>query len=222
MNILLAYFSLNGHTARLAEEISEGLVSRGHRVTQEVINAPGLPGNKYALASKCFPGIPCLLFSTFLFRLKRFYQYEVPIEPPRYQDVSGFDRVVIGGPKWLHLSYPVARYLKEISGLTGKRVAGFATFAGPPFRHYTMWAYFFPFRELVRRRGGEVVAELGVSTGYQDYPIMMPMYRILSRIWLGRKVSDFYMDSEWAGQHVTKLYERIESEHRDTAGPDAW
>ena len=210
MKILLAYYSRKKHTQKLAERIRDEITTRGHDLADEVVRPVNLPSNKYLLALKCFPGIPRALFSTFVRRLHDFYQYEVEIEPPEHPDLSRFDRIVIGGPKWLHLSFPLAKYLKKVEGLSGKKVAGFATMAGPPFPVYGMHLYFGPFENIVRSRGGEVIAQIGVSTGFQDYIIMMPLYRVISRIWLGKPVSHFLLDSEWAQQEITRFVDRIE------------
>jgi hypothetical protein len=211
MKILLSYYSKEGHTEKLANIIREALKSRGHDVECEIIKPTNLP-SKWGLVLKCIPGIPRLLFSTFVFRLRRFYQYEVEIEPLKHPDASRFDCIIIGGPKWMHLSFPVARYLKQVKGLSGKKVAGFATFAAPPFEHYQMYAYFHPFNMRVRGQGGRVIARLGVSTTHQDYPLIMPMYRLFSFLRFGKSVDNFLLGTEWAKEETARFCRLVEAE----------
>ena len=167
MNILLAYYSRKGHTQRLARVIRDELTARGHQVEVEVIKPAkrsygyaNLSSNWFVLMSQTMPAVPLLLFSTFVKRLRRYYQFEVNIAPPLHPDVSAFDRVIIGGPKWTHLSFPVARYLREVKGL--KKVGGFTVFCGSPLlQNFEIYGYFFPFNSLVREAGGEGISFVG-------------------------------------------------------------
>jgi hypothetical protein len=47
---------------------------------------------------------------------RRLFQPEQAIRPLAIADVSGFDLVLLGTPKWLYLSYPVARWLATVCG----------------------------------------------------------------------------------------------------------
>ena len=213
MRILLSYYSRTGYTEKLANIIKEELGSRGHKIEVEVIKPTDIASNKWALAAPCLPGAPSMLVSSFLFRLRRYSQYDgVSIEPLEHPDVSQFDRVVIGGTKWGHLSYPVARYLKEVKGLDGTKVGGFATFAGPPLEGFEMYSYFFPFNDLVRAAGGEVVAQLGLSSGYHELHLM-PVFRVISHLRFHCSVSQFGIESEWGKQKTSHFCDLLEKEH---------
>jgi hypothetical protein len=109
MKILLAYYSRISYSRKLAEILQQELESRGHDVKVEVIRPTKISDNWLVLIGRCMPEVPALLFSCFVKRLKRFRQPEVDIEPLQYPDVSAFNRVIIGGPKWVHLAFPVAR-----------------------------------------------------------------------------------------------------------------
>jgi hypothetical protein len=220
VNILLAYYSRKGHNEKLAHVIRDELTARGHRVEVEVIKPvkrsygyANLSSNWFVLMSQTMPGVPLLLFSTFIKRLKRYYQFEVNIAPPLHPDVSAFDRVVIGGPKWTHLSFPVARYLREVKGL--QKVGGFAVFCGSPLlKNFEIYGYFSPFNRLVREAGGEVIAQLGISSGYTDILLLPgPWFRMVCHLRFGRPLSDFGMESEWGRAQIERFCDMLEREH---------
>ena len=214
MKILLSYYSRKGHTEKLAKVIQKELESLGHEFEVEVIKPRNLSSRWWVLVSRCLPGVPFILFSTFLFRLKRYLQPEADIEPLQYPDVSGFDRVIIGGPKWMHLSFPVAKYLKQVKGLSSKQVGGFSTFCGPPsWEGFEMYSYFFPFNEKVRAGGGEVIAQLGISSGHTDVLLLpSPFFRMVSRVFFKKQLSEYGIDSEWGRENIARFCDLVEKE----------
>lgn len=217
MRILLSYYSRKGYTERLARTIERELESRGHRIEVETIIPIGMASNWFILMSQCMPGVPHLLFSCFIKRTNRYHQPEAAIEPPRHLDVSGYDRVIIGGPKWVRLAFPVARYIKSIEGLRGKKVAGFTTFCGPPLTNFEIYAYFMPFNHIVRESGGEVIAQLGISSAYTDILLLpKPWFKMLARTIFQKRLSDFTLDSEWGRQQTEWFCDLIEREEVST------
>jgi len=210
MKMLLSYYSRIGYSRTLAAILQQELESRGHDVTVEVIKPTKISDNWLVLIGHCMPGVPAMMFSCFIKHLKRYRQPEVDIEPLKYPDVSAFDRVIIGGPKWVHLAFPVARYIKQVKGLEGKAVGGFTTFCGPPFTNFEIYSYFHPFDTMVRSSGGEVIARLGLSSGYTDVRLLpTAWFKMVSRIIFRKPLSDFYMDSEWSKEQINAFCNSI-------------
>jgi hypothetical protein len=148
MNILIAYYSRSGHTERLAIAIENVLQSQGHTVSLERI-AVESASSKWGLVPPLLLTLPLLPLFLWVpsFRhwwLKRYPQAEQAIQPLSFPDVSSFDCVCLGGPKWLYIAYPVARYLREIEGLSGKSIGAFATFCGPPLKVFELEMLFSP------------------------------------------------------------------------------
>lgn len=108
----------------------------GHEVASEAIQVRR-DWSKWLLPIPLLPLLfllPLYLLSAAFRRLwhRIYFQPEQSIRPLANPDVSGFDLVLLGTPKWLYISYPVARWLSTVKGLDGKKVAAFATFCGPP------------------------------------------------------------------------------------------
>ena len=107
MKILIAYFSKSGYTKDLAKTIERKLISRGHTVEFEII--------KRAKNCSWFVEIfrEILFYSSIDFalvnswwrkyHLKTYNQIEEAIEPLSYPNITNFDIVCIGGPKWAHI-----------------------------------------------------------------------------------------------------------------------
>ena len=220
MRILLAYYSRNGHTEELTKAIEDALRLRGHDIEIEVVRATNMPNNSWSLLARCLPGVPYILFSCFVTPLKRYVQPETDIAPLSYPDVSQFDRVIVGGPKWMHLSFPIARYLKQVRGLAGKRVAGYSSFCGSPAQmNFEIYAYFSPFNDLVRAAGGKVIAQLGISSAHTDI-LLLPTawFKMLCRVRFKRPLSSYTIDSKWGKLqivHFCNLVEKNESSPGD-------
>jgi len=208
MRILLSCFSRTGNTEKLARSIGAALESRGHTLEWEAIR----PAVHYSWGREVvrdWPRYPSLILSLMSpswrqHHLETYCQVEEDIQPLRYPDVSGFDRICVGGPKWAQISYPVARYLQTVRGIRGKRVGSFATFGGPPLKVFELELLEKPMARLLRRMGAEVVANLGVSSGFHEASIM-PLFRLVSRLKFGRPIEDFMLGSEYANSGIRKF-----------------
>ncbi len=212
MDILLAYYSRNGHTKEITEALKAELQSRGHNIQIEVIRPVNMPGGSWALLARCLPGVPYILFSCFVSPLKRYIQPEADIAQLQYPDVARFDRVIVGGPKWMHLSFPIARYLKQVEGLAGKKVAGYSSFCGSPAqKRFEIYAYFHPFNDLVRSAGGEVIAHLGISSVHTDILLLPTIwFKAICRIRFKQSLASYGINSEWGKQQITHFCDLIE------------
>ncbi|MFN3545712.1 MAG: hypothetical protein ACK4UX_12760 [Thiobacillus sp.] len=128
-----------------------------------------------------------------------YYQLQQAIRPLVFPDVSTYDQVLSGTPKWLYLSYPLARGLATVRGLAGRRVAPFATFCGPPLRVFELEMLFEPLTFRLQARGATVVARLGISSDHHPYFLfgeMRALFRFVSRRAFGRPLADFTLDGE--------------------------
>jgi hypothetical protein len=157
---LIVYYSRTEHTARLAETLAAELRRCGHEVVIEAIRVKR-NWNKWLLPLPLLPLLPFLPLYLISARFRcvwhRFYfQPEQAIRPLAFADVSAFDLLLLGTPKWLYLSFPVARWLKEVRGLQGRRVAPFATFCGPPLKVFELEMLFDPLESRLRARGAAV------------------------------------------------------------------
>jgi hypothetical protein len=212
MRILIAYFSRTGSTEKLAAALADELKSRGHAVEFEVIK----PVVYYSLlreVSRDFPRYPSILFSLASSSWRRHHiatynQVEEDIQSLKYPDVSEFERICIGGPKWAQISYPVARYLRTVRGIRGKKVGSFATFGGPPLKVFELELIEKPMARLLGRMGAEVVANLGVTSAYHEAGIL-PLFRLLSRLKFGRPIEDFKPGSEFANRGLQDFCDNL-------------
>jgi hypothetical protein len=208
MRILISCFSRTGSTERLAQSIAAELQSRGHTLEWEVIK-PAVYYSWFHEVSRDFPRYPSIFTSLASsswrrHHLETYYQVEEDIQPLRFPDVSGFDLICIGGPKWAQISYPMARYLQTVRGIRGKRVGSFFTFGGPPMPAFEIELYEKPIARLLGRMGAEVVASLGLSSAYHEASVM-PVFRLVSRLRFGRPIKDFTMGSEYANSGIQKF-----------------
>jgi hypothetical protein len=212
MRILIAYFSRTGSTEKLAAALADELKSRGHAVEFEVIK----PVVYYSLlreVSRDFPRYPSILFSLASSSWRRHHiatynQVEEDIQSLKYPDVSEFERICIGGPKWAQISYPVARYLRTVRGIRGKQVGSFATFGGPPLKVFELELIEKPMARLLGRMGAEVVANLGVTSAYHEAGIL-PLFRLLSRLKFGRPIEDFKPGTEFANRGLQDFCDNL-------------
>jgi len=212
MEILVAYFSRSGHTEKLAELIIEGLRSLGHTVVRERIEVKKRRSKWILLARQIYtyPLIALALASSSFRRwwIRHYPQMEEGIKPLSYPDVSGFDCVCIGGPKWAEISYPIARYLKEIKGLKDKKVGIFGTFAGPPLRVFELELLFTPMSDRIEKLGGRVEATLGLSSGYHEFYVL-PLMKLASRIKFNRPLKSFHMESQYGKEMIKEFCDKI-------------
>ena len=201
MRILVVHYSRTGHTARLAEALAAKARQRGHSVEIERIRTVR-DWNKWLLPIPLLPLLPLLPFYLFskafrTFWHRSYYQPQQAIRPLAVPDVSGFDRVLLGTPKWLYLAYPVARWLDTVTGLTGRRVASFATFCGPPLPVFELEMLFEPLEARLRARGAVPAGRLAISS--DDHPYfffdeMRYLFRWISLKVFGRPLADFTLD----------------------------
>src|SRR4030042_1091140 len=161
MRILIAYYSRSGYTAILAERIAQELRLREHTVVLDRLHGVKKKSKWNPLFRQIYQ-YPIVALSVITPRFRRWWlavypQPEDDIQPPAHPDVSGFDHVCIGGPKWCYIAYPVARYLRQVRGLCGKKVSAFSTFGGPPLEVFELELLFQPFSHRVQRSGGLLI-----------------------------------------------------------------
>lgn len=212
MKILLSYYSRTGHTERLARQLADELRTRGHTVVMEQIEV-AKPKSRWNLLVRQiyqYPLVALSVWSSSLRRwwLQRYPQPEDDIQPLTHPDVSGFDHVCLGGPKWCYVSYPVARYLKQVEGLKGEEVSAFSTFGGPPLPVFEMELLFEPMRARIRERGGRLVATLGLSSNYHELSVL-GIFRLITRIRFGRPLESFTIDSDYGREKVREFCDTI-------------
>jgi hypothetical protein len=117
-----------------------------------------------------------------------------------------------GTPKWLYLSYPVARWLKTVSGLEGKRVASFTTFCGPPLKVFEIEMLFEPLEARLRLLGAIAKGRLAISSDYHEYFFfgeMRSLFRWLSLKAFGRPLVDFTLDGEVGRAEVERFCDEV-------------
>lgn len=199
--VLIAYYSRSGHTERVAQALAETLRRRGAEVDVETIRAVR-EWNKWLLPIPLLPLLPFLPIYLASTRFRKFwhrvyFQSEQAIRPLAHPDVSAYDLVLLGTPKWLYLAYPVARWIKMVRGLASKPVAPFATFCGPPLEVFELEMLFAPLADRLQARGATVVERLAVSSDYHPYFFfgeMRALFRFVSRKAFGRPLADFTLD----------------------------
>jgi hypothetical protein len=212
MRVLIAYYSRTGHTERLALALEKALQSQGHTVSLEKISVENKP-SKWRLVPPLLSTLPLLPLYLLVppFRrwwLKQYPQAEQAISPLAFPDVADFDCVCIGGPKWLYIAYPLARYLSEVKGLSGKRIGAFATFCGPPLKVFELEMLFSPIQDRVEVQGGALVATLAVSSHFHEFFFFNEMewvFRLVSRLVFRRSLRSFRLDSSWGQREVQRF-----------------
>lgn len=217
MKILLACFSRTGHTARLADRLAERLAARGHELAVETITPRERP-SRWRLVPPLWPAIPLLPLILWVPRFRnwwfrRYPQPEHELEPLVHPDASGFDAVCVGGPKWLYIAYPVARYLNTLAGLSGKPVAPFATFCGPPLDVFEVQMLFTPIRHRVAAREARVVSTLAVSSAFHEFFFhneMEYVFRAISRLVFRRSLSSYALGTGWADAEIERFCDELE------------
>jgi hypothetical protein len=205
MRILMSYFSRTGCTEKLAMTITDDLRARGHELAFEIIR----PARHYFWLREMardwprYPSIGCTLLSAWWreHHIRTYHQVEEDIEPLQFPDVSEFDRICVGGPKWAQISYPVARYLRTLRGIQGKKVGSFATFGGAPLKTFEIALIKKSMERLVKRLGAETVAHVYVTSGYHEIGLM-PFFRLLSLLRFGKPVDHFTLGTEYANRGI--------------------
>ncbi len=212
MKILLAYYSRTGHTERLALHLADELRTRGHTAMIERIEVVK-PKSRWNLVIRqvyTYPLVALSVWSSSLRRwwLKHYPQPEDDVRPLTHPDVSDFDHVCLGGPKWCYISYPVARYLEQVEGLTDKEVSAFGTFGGPPLPVFELELLFEPIRARIQARGGRLVATLGLSSNYHELSVL-GIFRMITRLRFGRPLESFTLDGDYGREKVREFCDRI-------------
>jgi len=200
---LIVHYSRTGHTARLAQVLADEMRRRGHEVDTEAIRVER-DWSLWLLPLPLLPLLPFLPLTLMSARFRRVWhriypQPEQAIRPLAISDVSAYDLVLLGTPKWLYLAFPVARWLKTVRGLEGKRVAPFATFCGPPLQVFELEMLFEPLESRIRERGATVIDHLAVSSDFHPYFFfgeMEHLFRFISRKVFKRPLVDFTLDGE--------------------------
>lgn len=216
MRILIVHYSRSGHTARLAAVLADEARRRGHTVETEAIRVL----RDWSLWLLPVPLLPLLPVLPIYLASRRFralwhriyLQPEQAIRPLRIPDVSRFDLVLLGTPKWLYLSYPTARWLKTAEGLDAKRVASFATFCGPPLEAFEIDMLFEPLEAAIRSSGGRADGRLAISSDYHPYFVfgeMRALFRWISKRAFGRPLSDFTLDGELGQRALVTFCDRV-------------
>jgi hypothetical protein len=212
VRILVSYYSRTGHTEGLARRIAQGLETRGHTVVVERLEVvePRSRWNLLARQIYQYPLVALCVFSSAFRRwwLKHYPQPEDAVRPLAHPDVSDFDHVCIGGPKWCYISYPVARYLKEVEGLRNKQVSAFSSFGGPPLEVFELELLFEPLRARIRERGGTLVATLGLSSSYHEFRVIA-VFKLITRLKFGRPLEHFTIDSDYGRGKVGAFCDAI-------------
>jgi len=214
MNILMAYFSKTGNTEKLAVSIGDELIGRGHSVEYETIK-PSVPYSWFREAARDFPRYPAiaLSLSSAKYRkryLQKYHQVEEDIQALKYPDISAFDRICVGGPKWAQMSYPVARYLQIIRGIRGRKLGIFTTFGGPPLEVFEIELIYKPMTTLIERMGAGVVAKVAISSAYHAAGIM-PLFRFISWLKFSKPIESFTLKSEYAHNGIMDFCDHIET-----------
>lgn len=205
MRILMSYFSRTGCTEKLAIAITDELRARGHELDFEVIK----PAQFYSWLREMsqdwprYPSIGCTLLSTWWreHHIRTYNQVEEDIQPLQFPDVSEFDRICVGGPKWAQISYPVARYLRTVRGIRGKKVGSFATFGGAPLKTFEIALIEKPMERSVKRLGAEIVAHVYITSAYHEIGLM-PLFRLVSLLRFGTSVNRFTLGTEYAKRGI--------------------
>lgn len=214
--ILIAYYSRSGHTAHLANVLTEELRRRGHEVVTEAIR-PEREWSKWLLPIPLLPLLPVLPLYLASKSFRRFwhrhyYQPQQAIRPLVNADVFAYDLVLLGTPKWLYLSYPVARWLDAVCGIEGKRVACFATFCGPPLEVFEIGMLFEPLEARLRSLGAVPAGRLAISSDHHEYFFfgeMRGLFRWLSRKVFGRPLADFTLDGEIGKSEIRRFCDEL-------------
>jgi hypothetical protein len=208
MRVLIACYSRTGHTETLAQRIAEELKSRGHEVVFERIEVTRQKSRWNLLIRQIYqyPLVLLCLVSASWRRwwLKHYIQPEDDLQPLSHPDVSEFDHVCIGGPKWCYISYPVSRYLRLVQGLRNKKVSAFSTFAGPPFEVFEIELIFEPMRDRIQAMGGKLIATLGLSSNYHELGILPFFQRVTPNVFK-RSLESFTIESEYGKEKIKEF-----------------
>jgi flavodoxin len=209
MKILIAYHSRTGYTAELALLIAEALVSSGHTVDFEKIE-PVAREKRWPILWRTMWywggafGLGTLSNKYRQYFIENYKIPEVDIKPLVHPDVSEYDRICIGSPKQTIIPCPIERYLRQVEGLKGKKVGYFATWGGPPLKHFEVESLFRPAADRLERRGAKLVSILGLTSLYHEYSLTL-FFRFFSRLRFGLPIEAYSVHSAY-GKKNRKLF----------------
>ena len=213
MKVLIVSYSRTGFTEKLAARIAQELKLRGHDVKRDPLKVVNKKSCWHLLFRQIYQypliGLSVISPSFYRWWVKIYHQPEEDIQPYNFTDVSGFDHICIGGPKWAYTSYPIARYLKQINGLQHKPVSAFATFGGPPLNIFELGFIFTPMNRQIQKAGGKLVYTLGLSSNYHELHLIW-IFRMVSWIVLRRPLNSFTVDSDYGIQKLKSFCDKIE------------
>lgn len=205
MKILIAYFSKTGYTKEFAQAIENELSKKGYSVEFEIIKRE----KEHSWIYEVLVELPyyisigiCLVSKKWKTRhFKKYKQFEENIKPLKYEDVSEFDRICIGGPKWAHISYPVARYIKTVKGLNEKKIGSFATFGGPPLNFFEIELISKSMKRALSLQNATVISEAYISSNYHQAGITF-IFRFLSKLFFKKKIDQFVLKSDYSNEQI--------------------
>ncbi len=227
MNILIAFYSRTGYTKELALLIAEELMARGHEVELERIE-PLEDENMWPLLwrTQWYWGALALGILSNKYREYFINNYRIPeveIRSLVHQDVSSFDRICIGCGKQTIVPCAIESYLRIVDGLKGKKVGAFATWAGPPLKHFEVEHLFRPIADRLERRGASLVSILGLSSRYHEYHgQMLGIFEFLSRVRFGKPISYFGVHSEYGRKNMKLFLDELIKGSTDVKESRGW
>ena len=169
MKILIAYYSKEGKTERLAREIQKKLTEKGYRIDLERIRVEKEK-------------------NSFFWFIHRIFKSKTEIIPPRVKDVSEYDVICFGSPDWFGVSLPISSYIDSIKGLKNKKAAIF----GPTFLFpkdlFTLSSFVFDasFCNKVEKRGAKIAGRLFLSGKLKEKDILSDKIQERVKVFCGK------------------------------------
>ena len=155
MKILIVYYSRSGNTEKLAEALKKELETRGHFVDVEKIE-------------------PVKEHSFWGWWNLRTIKGECEIKPPVIKNVYPYDVICVGSPNWTRLSLPMARYLREVSGLKYKKIGFFSTsLLMPILEWYFFSAYLLDLTltRIIEKKDGRFIGGMLLSSFFKNWDL---------------------------------------------------
>lgn len=139
-HILLVYFSLTGNTKSVSQEISKHLSINNKVDICEIIPKKSRKYFQWLLMS-FIPGLKVKIQSTI-------------------NDISKYDLVILGSPKWTINSPPLNEYLNSLIGCHNQMAAVFITFGG-----YGEKKYLLQIKNSLIKKGLQPIDSLAIKRG---------------------------------------------------------
>ena len=134
---MLAFFSWTGNTKFVAEEIKRNILHNNEVDTSEIHPKKTRRYSTWLLLS-LIPGS------------------KVSIQPT-INDISNYDFLILGCPKWALSSPPINEYLNSLKGCKGRMSAVFITFGG-----YDEKRYLLQLENSLKKKGLQIIDRLAV------------------------------------------------------------